>query len=209
MLRTTLYADPENRFLHELIFDSCQRYPAKTAIVDTSASRRITYGEYGELVCTVARGLTVAGLKPGEVVAIHSFNSWEFCAAYHAITLAGGIPTLLNPSYREREIRYQLENSGAAMLISDGVLLSDVNLEGLPILRRVYTTRNPKAGTEPFSDLLRPATGAFAGKRSHRVKLSPRFLIRAAPRDCPRASCSHTSISWPTSFRSSAPTRST
>jgi long-chain acyl-CoA synthetase len=162
MLRTTLYADPENRFLHELIFDSCQRYPAKTAIVDTSASRRITYGEYGELVCTVARGLIVAGLKPGEIVAIHSLNSWEFCSAYHGITLAGGIPTLLNPTYREREIRYQLENSGAAMLISDGVLLSDVKLEGLAALRRVYTTRNPKAGTEPFADLLRPASSAFS-----------------------------------------------
>src|SRR5580704_17769502 len=105
MLRTTLYADPENRFQHDLIFDSCQRHAAKTAIVDTSANRRIPYAEYGDLVCTVARGLISAGLKPGEVVAIHSPNSWEFCAAYHAITLAGAIPTPLNPTYREREIR--------------------------------------------------------------------------------------------------------
>ncbi len=116
MLRTHLYADPDNRFLHDLIFDSCQRHPGKTAIIDPSANRRITYGEYGELVCTLARGLISAGLKPEEVIAIHSFNSWEFCAAYHAITLAGAIPTLLNPTYREREIRYQLENSGAAFL---------------------------------------------------------------------------------------------
>ena len=162
MLRDRLYADPDNRFLHDLIFDSCQRYPTKTAIVDTSAGRRITYGEYGDLVCTVARGLIAAGLKPGEVVDIHSPNSWEFCAAYHAITLAGGVPTLLNPTYREREIRYQLENSGAAILISDGVLLADVNLAGLPNLRRVYTTRNPKAGADSFTDLLRPASGAFS-----------------------------------------------
>ncbi len=161
MLRTHLYADPDNRFLHDLIFDSCQRHPGKTAIIDPSANRRITYGEYGELVCTLARGLISAGLKPEEVIAIHSFNSWEFCAAYHAITLAGAVPTLLNPTYREREIRYQLENSGAAFLISDGQLLADVDLAGLPNLRRVYTTRNPKTGTQPFADLLRPASAAL------------------------------------------------
>jgi long-chain acyl-CoA synthetase len=176
MLRTTLYADPENRFLHDLIFDSCQRHAAKTAIVDTSANRRIPYAEYGDLVCTVARGLISAGLKPGEVVAIHSPNSWEFCAAYHAITLAGAIPTPLNPTYREREIRYQLENSGAAMLISDGSLLTDVNLSGLPNLRRVYTTRNANAGTEPFTDLLRPASSAFSEQGK-----SPRETLAALP----------------------------
>ena len=82
-----------------------------------------------------------AGLAPGEVVAIFLPNSWEFAITYHAATLAGGIPTLLNPSYREREIRYQLENSGAVFLITDAPLLENVNLAGLPALRRVFTTR--------------------------------------------------------------------
>jgi acyl-CoA synthetase (AMP-forming)/AMP-acid ligase II len=161
MLRTQLYGDPDHRFLHDLIFDSCQRYPAKTAIVDPSANRRITYGEYAELLCSLARGFVSAGLKPGEVIAIHSPNSWEFCVAYHATTLAGGIPTLLNPTYREREIRYQLENSGAVFLISDAPLLSSVNLEGLTSLRRLYTTRTPKEGAQPFTALLQPASAAM------------------------------------------------
>ena len=46
--------------------------------------------------------LISAELAPGEVVAIFLPNSWEFAATYHAVTLAGGIPTLLNPAYRER-----------------------------------------------------------------------------------------------------------
>jgi len=161
MLRTQLYSDPGNRFLHDLILESCQRNANRSAIVDPSANRRISYAEYGDLVSTIARSLVSAGLQPGEVVAIHSPNSWEFCVSYHAITLAGGIPTLLNPTYREREIRYQLENSGAAIVISDGALLHGVNLEGLPSLRRVYTTRNRKPGTQPFSDLLQPSTVAL------------------------------------------------
>ena len=64
-------------------------------------------------------------------------NAWEFCATYHAATLAGGIPTLLNPTYREREVRYQLENwGGAVLLITDGPNVNGINLAGLPNLRK-------------------------------------------------------------------------
>src|SRR5579863_3500186 len=158
MLRTQLYADPHGRFVHDLVLESCRRFPAKTAIFDTSCNRRISYAEYGETVEAVARGFTAAGLKSGEVVAIFLSNCWEFCAAYHAATLAGAIPTLLNPSYREREVRYQLENSGAAFLITDGPLLHGIDLAGIPGLRRVYTTRCTANGAEPFAILLSPAT---------------------------------------------------
>ena len=158
MLRIQLYADPRDCFVHDLVLESCRRFPEKTAIVDTSCNRRLTYAQYGELVETVARGLVSAGLKPGEVLAIFLPNSWEFCAAYHAATLAGAIPTLLNPTYREREVRYQLENSGAAMLVSDGPNLEGINLSGLPNLRRVYATRHQAGGTELFSNLLQPTS---------------------------------------------------
>jgi long-chain acyl-CoA synthetase len=155
MLRTHLYADPHDKFLHNVVLDSCQRFGSKTAIVDTSCNRRFSYVEYGELVETLARGLVASSLRPGETVAICLPNSWEFCAAYHATTMAGGIPTLLNPSYREREVRYQLENSGAAMLISDRPNVEGINLAGLPNLRRVFTTRQQVQASEPFANLLR------------------------------------------------------
>src|SRR5580700_8490987 len=155
MLRTQLYADPQGRFVHDVVLESCRKNPGKTALVDTSCERRITFSEYGDLVESLARGLVSAGLAPGDVVAIFLPNSWEFAITYHAATLAGGIPTLLNPSYREREIRYQLENSGATFLITDSPLLENVNLGGLP-LRRAYTTRSQRAGCHAFASLLRP-----------------------------------------------------
>ena len=161
MLRTELHADPAGRFVHDVVLQSCRRNASKTALVDTSCGRRFTFAEYGGLVESLARGLISAGLAPGEVVAIFLPNSWEFAVTYHAVTLAGGIPTLLNPSYREREIRYQLENSGAAMLITDAPLLENVNLAGLPGLRRIYTTRNEKPGGENFASLLRTSFAKF------------------------------------------------
>jgi len=154
MLRTQLLADPAGRFVHDVILESCRRTPNKTVLIDTSCGRRITYAEYGELVESLAGGLGSAGLKPGEIVAIFLSNSWEFAITYHAATLAGGVPTLLNPAYREREIRYQLENSGAAFLITDAPFLENVSLAGLPALRRVFTTRTQRPACEPFANLL-------------------------------------------------------
>src|SRR5258708_2466601 len=161
MLRTQLYADSPALSRHDAIIDSCRRHPHKPALIDTSCNRRLTYAEYVDAVESTARGLIASGVTPGEVVAIFLANSWEFCAAYHASTLAGAIPTLLNPTYREREVRYQLENSGAVVLITDGANIEGVNLGGLPNLRRVYTTRQTASGAEPFANLLKPRTATL------------------------------------------------
>jgi long-chain acyl-CoA synthetase len=157
MARTHIFPDPAGRFVHDVVLESCRRNPGRVALLDTSCDCRITCAEYGDLVESLARGLVSAGLAPGEIVAIFLPNSWEFAITYHAATLAGGIPTLLNPAYREREIRYQLENSDAAFLITDAPLLEGINLVGLPKLRRVFTARQDRPGCEPFATLLQPS----------------------------------------------------
>jgi acyl-CoA synthetase (AMP-forming)/AMP-acid ligase II len=158
MLRTQLLANPDNIFVHDAVLASCRKHAEKIALVDTSNGRRLTYSEYGEIVERLARGLASAGVLPGEMVAIFLANSWEFCAAYHAVTLAGAIPTLLNPTYREREVRYQLEDSGAVLLITDAPFLNRIDLSGMPNLRSIYTTREQGTGAEPFTSLLNPAS---------------------------------------------------
>ena len=180
MLRTQLYADPGGRFVHDVVLDSYRRNHGKTALIDTSCERRVTFAEYGSLVESLARGLIAAGLAPGEVLAIFLPNSWEFAISYHAATLAGGIPTLLNPAYREREIRFQLENSGAAFLVTDAPLLENVNLAELPALRRVFTTRHERAGCEDFASLLRPTSAKLQEPRQSSQR-SSQETIAALP----------------------------
>ena len=176
MLRAQLYADPKGRFVHEVMLESCRRFPKKTAIVDSSCDRRLTYAEYAEIVESLAHGLIVAGLKPGETIAIFLANSWEFCVAYHAATLASAVPTLLNPTYREREVRYQLENSEAALLITDGPFINGVDLSRLPCLRRVYTTRVRHGGAEDFATLFR-----VGSRTSLPILGSPQETLAALP----------------------------
>jgi acyl-CoA synthetase (AMP-forming)/AMP-acid ligase II len=158
MRKAQLTVDIQGVFLHDAILATCRRFPGKTALVDASSGRRFTYSEYGETVERLARGFVAAGLQPGEIVAVCLPNSWEFAVAYHAATLAGGFPTPMNPMYREREIRFQLENSGAVFFVTDGPIVQGVDLAGLPALRRVFTTRAMAVGAEEFSALLEPAT---------------------------------------------------
>lgn len=155
--RTQLYADPAGKLVHDLIFASADQHPEKIAVIDTSTApaRSITYAEYADLVERVARGLIAARIQPQQVVAIFLPNSWEFCAAFHAISYAGAISTLLNPSYREREVRYQLENSEAVALITDGPLIHDIHLDGLPNLQHVFYTRTGAGAAQPFTWLLK------------------------------------------------------
>jgi len=173
-----LYADPTGKFLHQVVLESCQRAGERTVLVDTSVNpaRRISGAEYASLVESAARGFVAAGIKPREVVAIFLCNSWEYGVAYHAATLAGAIATPMNPTYQEREARYQLECSGAAFLVTDCGNIANINLKGLPALRRIYTTRTAVPGTQSFSELLQPSQHSLPQPDE-----DPRIALAALP----------------------------
>ncbi len=162
-LRTQLFGDPAGKFVHDVILEACREHASKIAIIDTSCNpaRRLTYGAYAELVERVARNLVANGVRPGEVIGIYLPNCWEFGVTFHAATLAGAVPTTLNPTYRNREVRYQLENSDAVAVVTDGSLLPGIRFDGLPALRHVYTIRaRGPSGSEPFDLLFKSSVTA-------------------------------------------------
>ena len=173
-----LYADPSGKFVHQVVLEGCQSAGNRTVLVDSSTNppRRITGEEYASLLEQVAKGFVAAGLAPGDVVAVFLPNSWEYAVAYHAATLAGGIATPMNPSYRDREIHYQLESSGAKFLVTDGPLISGADLSGLPSLHRVYCTRTAAPGSQPFAELLRHTTATIPTPTQ-----DPRLTVAALP----------------------------
>ena len=160
-IRTGLYADPTGKFVHDAVLDSCRQYGNKTALVDTSCTpyRRITFAEYGDLVERTARGLVAAGIRPGDRIGIYLPNCWEFGVAFHAATMAGAVPTTMNPTYRGREVHYQMEETEAVALVSDGPLLEGVDLSGLPALRHVYSVRTAAPGAVGGFQQSLPARG--------------------------------------------------
>ena len=98
--RTQLFADPEGKFLHDVVLDSCRRHRCQDRdrrCVVHPPRQRITYAAYGEMVEMAARGMVAADIKPGEQIGIFLPNCWEFGVAFHAAMLAGAVPTTLNP----------------------------------------------------------------------------------------------------------------
>jgi hypothetical protein len=66
--RTRLSADPEGKFVHNVVLDCCRRHASKVAIIDTSCAppQRLTYAAYGEMVEMAAMGMIAADIQPGE-----------------------------------------------------------------------------------------------------------------------------------------------
>lgn len=177
-MRNRLYADPTGRFLHDVILEGCRSAATREVLIDCSTSprRRMSGDEYAGLVEQAAHGFVSAGIGAGDVIAIFLPNSWEYAVAYHAATLAGAIATPMNPTYRGREIHFQLENSGAKILVTDGPLIAGVDLSGLAALQRVYCTRTGAAGAQMFSELLKHTTA-----RLPTPDQDPRLAIAALP----------------------------
>lgn len=178
--RTRLFADPEGKFVHDAVLESCRNHGPKLAIVDASSipPRRITYAAYGEMVEMAAQGMVAADIQPDDKVAIFLPNCWEFGVAFHAAMQAGAVPTTLNPTYREREVRHQLEASEAVALVTDGSLLTSIDLSGLPSLRKVYTIRTPgPSGSEAFDTLFEATGGTPIPKPAH----DPKVMLATLP----------------------------
>ena len=173
-MQSQLFAGAAALALHDLVLNSCRQHSERIAVVDTSlprgdSNRSLSYSRYGELVEALAKGLVRQGVRPGDVVAIYLANSWEFAVTYHAATLAGAIPSPLNPSYREREVQFQLEDSGARLLVTDGPLIAPLlpkldfstHFSALGSLGGVVTTRVHSGSSIPFSSLLEATTASL------------------------------------------------
>ena len=174
-VRTKLFDNPDGKFIHDAVLDSCRKHGDKIAIVDTSCTphRRISFAEYADLVERTAHGLVATGIRPGDMIGIYLPNCWEFGVAFHAATMAGAIPTTMNPTYRDREVHYQMETSEAVALISDGPLLEGIDLSGLPALRNVYTIRaSVSGGTEPLSKLFSSTASTGLPEPQHDSRLT-------------------------------------
>jgi long-chain acyl-CoA synthetase len=76
-----------------------------------------TYAELDEQSGQFAAGLSVAGLEPGDVVALQLPNVPHFLTAYFGTLKAGMVVLPLNPLLMAPELEYHLGDSSAKMLV--------------------------------------------------------------------------------------------
>ena len=77
----------------------------------------LTWRELDELSTALAAGLIAHGFQRGDRLAVYLQNVPQFVLAMVATWKAGGIMVSINPMNRERELDYQLKDSGAKVLL--------------------------------------------------------------------------------------------
>jgi long-chain acyl-CoA synthetase len=105
-----------------LATDAADRYQANTAfgfVLATGASTTRTFKDVDALSDAFARYLVHdMGLQMGQVIAVQLPTSLHYPIAVFGAWKAGLIVTNVNPMYTERELRLQLEDSGAQVLLA-------------------------------------------------------------------------------------------
>jgi long-chain acyl-CoA synthetase len=78
-------------------------------------------------------------------MALYIPNCPQYEIAFYAACKLGAISCPMNPSYREREIKYQVSDSGAKVMVTDATLWPVVEacLPNLPNLERIVVTGEP------------------------------------------------------------------
>ncbi len=126
----------------------------------------LTYREVLAMVNSIANGLYDTGLRKGDRLCIFTTNRPEYTITFIAAASIGVVVSPMNPSYKEREVSYQLENSESQAILVQKDLVPILNLalahKELPNLKHIIVTGN-KAPEElpqaiPFAQLMRKSS---------------------------------------------------
>lgn len=101
--------------LQQFLQEAAEQFPHNTAI--HFLGKELTYKEVYEQALKLASYLQQLGLEKGDRVSIMLPNCPQAVISYYAVLFAGGIVVQTNPLYTERELEYQLNDSGAKVII--------------------------------------------------------------------------------------------
>lgn len=125
----------------------------------------LTYAALARRIGGVAGLLRKAGLQPGEVLALYTGDKRALLLADLAAMMMGAVSLPLNESFTEPEMRYYLEDSGAALVLTDETGRATVEAAGAdqPSLRGILDTRQVLEAEEaaPPEREIAPSDPAF------------------------------------------------
>ncbi|MDQ5986985.1 MAG: Long-chain acyl-CoA synthetase [Syntrophus sp. SKADARSKE-3] len=78
----------------------------------------LTYKQLKDMVDRMATCFAAFGIKKGDAVAIVLPNMIPCVAAYYAILRIGGIAVMNNPTYSDRELEHQFNDSGSKIVVT-------------------------------------------------------------------------------------------
>lgn len=161
--------------VYALFAATAERFSSRPALLykQEGEYQTITYGQMMQAVAELAAGLAQRGVKPGDRVAIFSYNRPEWIITDFAVARLGAVLVPIYHTLPEDSVRYILNDAEAAVLVVETPeLLTVVErvMSRVPALKTIVTlfaasgtTHQPGVEVESYESLRRE--GADALKR--------------------------------------------
>ncbi|MET7935974.1 4-coumarate--CoA ligase family protein [Streptomyces sp. NPDC005322] len=110
--------------IHEAVLARATvRFGDRTALVDGVTGAGLSYGELDRATRRIGAALAEAGVRKGQVVALHSPNSVMYPAAFYGVTRTGAAVTTVHPLATAEEFGKQLRDAEASWIVTVSALL--------------------------------------------------------------------------------------
>lgn len=126
--------------LSELFSESCRKHANNTAYINMGSA--ITFAELDTLSNQFAMYLKSLGLQKGARIAIMMPNVLQYPVAIYAILRAGFIVVNINPLYTSDELIWQMNDSGAQVLlvVANFIKTVEKSIPSMPQLKQIVVT---------------------------------------------------------------------
>ena len=128
----TEVAFPDKSCVHQLIEARVKQTPAATAIM--AETGELTYLELDQRANQLAHYLQKSGVGPNVLVGISVERSPEMIIGLLGILKAGGAYVPLDPGYPLERLKYMIQDSGLALLVTQQHLMNAFPQEGLQVV---------------------------------------------------------------------------
>ncbi|MER5433103.1 4-coumarate--CoA ligase family protein [Streptomyces sp. NPDC002588] len=114
------YADvpPVELPIHDAVLGRAAEYGDTPALIDGTDGTTLTYEQLDRFHRRVAAALAEAGVRKGDVLALHSPNTVAFPIAFYAATRAGASVTTVHPLATAEEFAKQLGDAKARWIVT-------------------------------------------------------------------------------------------
>ncbi|WP_103532345.1 4-coumarate--CoA ligase family protein [Streptomyces sp. SM11] len=110
--------------IHEAALGEAAGLGDTVALIDGTNGTSLTYAQLDGFHRRIAAALAEAGLRKGDVLALHSPNTIAYPAVFYGATRAGASVTTVHPLATPEEFAKQLADSGAKWIVTVSPLLA-------------------------------------------------------------------------------------
>jgi len=161
-------ADVPSRLIHQLVEESAARRPGAVAV--SMAGETLTYGELNEQANRLAHRLRRLGVGPEERVAVCLERSPALVTALLGVLKSGGAYVPLDPGYPADRLAWVLEDSRAAVLVTQSGLALPAHDTRTIVLDEADLTHESAADPAPLSLPENPAYVIYTSGSTGRPK---------------------------------------